>query len=79
MQANWVERYLTQVRYFSHVNARLKVSHSGEMSHLGAQINDLESFKQMIKISQDRSIFLLHLDYILDILTKIYQTLKNIF
>ena len=35
MQANCDETYLTQVGYFSHVNAELKVYHSGETSHLG--------------------------------------------
>ena len=35
MHANWDEKYLTQVGYFSHVNARRKVPHSGETSHLG--------------------------------------------
>ena len=35
MQTNWDETYLTQVGYFSHVNAGRKVPHSGEKSHLG--------------------------------------------
>ena len=34
MQANWDEKHLTQVGYFSDVNVGWKVSHSGEMSHL---------------------------------------------
>ena len=35
MQAYWDEKYLTQLEYFSHVNAVWKVPHSGETSHLG--------------------------------------------
>ena len=35
MQANWNEKYLTQVRYFSHVNTEWKLPHSGETSYLG--------------------------------------------
>ena len=35
MQADWDEKYLTQVGYFSHVNAEWKVRHSGETSHRG--------------------------------------------
>ena len=35
MQANWDEKCLTQVGYFSHINPEKKVSHSGETSHLG--------------------------------------------
>ena len=34
MQANWNEKYLTQVGNLSHVNAGWKVPHSGEMSNL---------------------------------------------
>ena len=33
MQANWDEKYLTEVGYFSPVNRGSKVSHSDEMSH----------------------------------------------
>ena len=35
MQANWEERYLNQMGYFSHVNAGSKLSHSGKIFHLG--------------------------------------------
>ena len=35
MQANWDEKHLTQLGYFSHVNAGRKVSHSVKTSHLG--------------------------------------------
>ena len=35
MQANCDEMWLTQVGYFSHINAEGKVSHSSETSHLG--------------------------------------------
>ena len=35
MQDNWDEQYLTQVEYFSHVNAEWKVPHPGGTSHLG--------------------------------------------
>ena len=35
MQANWDEKYVTQVGSFSHVNAGQKVPHPGETSHLG--------------------------------------------
>ena len=34
MQANWDEKHLTQVGYFSHVNAGWKVCHSDETSYL---------------------------------------------
>ena len=34
MQANWNEKCLTQVGYFSHVNAESKVFNSGETSDL---------------------------------------------
>ena len=34
MQANWNEKYLTQLRHF-HVNQEWKVSHSGETPYLG--------------------------------------------
>ena len=43
MQANWDEKYLTQVGYVSHVNAGRKVPHSGETSHLGEMSH---SYKQ---------------------------------
>ena len=39
MQANWDDKYLTQAGYISHVNARLKVPHSGETSHLGEMLH----------------------------------------
>ena len=39
MHGNWDEKYLTQVEYFSHVNAGRKVPHSGETSHLGEMSN----------------------------------------
>ena len=35
MQAKWDEKYLTQVGYFSLVNAEWKVSYSGGTSQLG--------------------------------------------
>ena len=35
MQANWDEKYLTQVGYFSHINLEWKVSRSGDKSHIG--------------------------------------------
>ena len=34
MQPNWDEKYLTQMGYFSHINAGPKVFHSGETSDL---------------------------------------------
>ena len=34
MQANWDEKYLTQVEYCSHVNSGGKVPHLGETCHL---------------------------------------------
>ena len=38
MQANWDEKYLSQVGHISHVNAGWKVPHSGETTHLQSWI-----------------------------------------
>ena len=39
MQANWDEKYLIPVEYFSHLNMGRKLSSSGETSHLDEMLH----------------------------------------